>query len=434
MKYFLISIFTLQLLFAQNVLETKTMVAKVLENNYGVLISEQQANQAKNNSSILNSRFLPTLGANAGVNYNINNIVANLQNGTTTELDGATSSSYNANLNVSYTLFDGLGRWYNYKLLKERYALSEWEVKASMESALMDAFSAYYNVANWQVQEAIMQESLLVSQDRLKRAQLAFTYGQGNQLAVLNAQVDLNNDSIQLANVQLALENSQRTLNAVMVEDLSTPQIIDTAITFFANFEKENMYQSFKENNTALLIAKNNVALASLGVPIQRARFLPTLAASSQYGWNRANNNQASFLASSVSYGLSLGANLSWNLFDGGSAKIAHQNAKIQEESANLQWQQMQNNLERDFENAWADYLNKIYTYKAQEKNLVSSQDNFSRTQEYFKMGQANSLEFRQAQLNLLQVANQVVQSKFQAKLAEIRLLQMSGLLLETAW
>ncbi|MDO6750096.1 TolC family protein, partial [Gilvimarinus sp. 1_MG-2023] len=73
---------------------------------------------AKNNASILNSDYLPTLSGSAGANTNLDNTEAVFSNGTVTVLNKAKSSSYNASLNINYTLFDGFGREYNYKKLK----------------------------------------------------------------------------------------------------------------------------------------------------------------------------------------------------------------------------------------------------------------------------------------------------------------------------
>ena len=69
---------------AQTLLEAKDVVNAALDKNFGVQMSENNLAIAGNNQSILNSSFLPTVGANAGANYNLNNVVANFQNGTST--------------------------------------------------------------------------------------------------------------------------------------------------------------------------------------------------------------------------------------------------------------------------------------------------------------------------------------------------------------
>ncbi|MFT4969514.1 MAG: outer membrane protein, partial [Chitinophagales bacterium] len=252
------------------------------------------------------------------------------------------------------------------------------------------------------------------------------------KLASLNAEVDLNTDSINLMNAELALGNSMKNLNALLLQDLMTAYRINTDITFMTAMSKEVLKKSMLENNSMLKQAEQNRHLNEYSVQINRARYLPSLSATAQYGWNRNNNNEASFLASSTSYGLSAGATLSWTLFDGGSTRTMVQNTKLSNANLGLQVEETKNNLNRDFELAWANYQNGLYQYNALEKNLVSSQYNFQRTNEQFKLGQVGSVDFRQAQQNLLTVANQVTQAKFSAKVAELRLLQLSGLLLET--
>ncbi|NNK39189.1 MAG: TolC family protein, partial [Winogradskyella sp.] len=58
------------------------------------------------------------------------------------------------------------------------------------------------------------------------------------------------------------------------------------------------------------------------------------------------------------------------------------------------------------------------------------AKNNFERTEEKFKLGQVTSIEFRQAQLNLLSAELNRNQAKYDAKLAEIIVLQLSGELL----
>ena len=157
---------------------------------------------------------------------------------------------------------------------------------------------------------------------------------------------------------------------------------------------------------------------------------MPTIGLSGSYGWNKNNNNAVALLAVSTSTGLSAGLNLSWNLFDGGSTITRVRNAKINLETQQLQKESILLSIERDFNNAWDNYQNKLEIYNIQEKNIITAQNNFDRTQEKFKIGQVNSIEFRQAQINLLNAELSRNQAKFSAKLSELELLQISGELL----
>jgi outer membrane protein TolC len=63
---------------------------------------------------------------------------------------------------------------------------------------------------------------------------------------------------------------------------------------------------------------------------------------------------------------------------------------------------------------------------------VITNQNNFDRTFQQFKIGQISSIEFRQAQLNLLNAQTSLNLAKFDAKLAEVQLLQLTGQLLNT--
>lgn len=417
----------ISVVFGQQTLTINQAIEWSLANNYGVLINQNNLEIASNNKSIFNTGFLPDVTANAGVNYNLSNVNASFQNGTETNLKGASSNALNASVQVSYTLFNGLGRWYQMKSLQEQYQLSELEARATVENTIFQTISAYLNVAYSGIVAEVYFENLSVSQKRLTRAEIQNKYGQNNQLAILNATVDVNNDSIQWQNALVDAQNALRNLNTIMVQDLNASYFLDTSIQFELDLNKSALLDDLMTNNVNLLIAAQNQKNAELGLPMQRANFLPSLAATAQYGWNKNNNNEASFLLSSVNYGLSAGATFQWRLFDGGTSKTNYQNAKISATNAQLQYEQSKLELTRDFETAWADYQNKLLVYQTAMHNLTSSKNNFKRTEENYKLGQVNAIEFRQAQVNLLNAELQVYQNKYQAKLAELTLLQLCG-------
>ena len=68
--------------------------------------------------------------------------------------------------------------------------------------------------------------------------------------------------------------------------------------------------------------------------------------------------------------------------------------------------------------------------YRLQEQNVKTATDNFLRSSERYKLGQISSVELRQAQLNLLNSKTSKNQAKYNAKLAELQLLQLTGQLL----
>jgi outer membrane protein TolC len=416
--------------YAQQIVTPDEAIQLTLAHNYGIKIVNNTVKVAENNTSVFNSGYLPTLTGNAGGTYNLDNTEAEFSNGNTTVLNGAESSRYNASINLNYTLFDGLGRLYNYKRLKEQYQLSELEARETIENTLLQLFSVYYSVAQLSENTATIKETFEISKDRLVRSEYQFDYGQNTKLDVLNAQVDINNDSINIVNTEQQLKNTKRDLNVILGNKLPQDFNVDTTISFLFEIEKEDLWTKTKANNVSLLQAEKNISISSLDVKSNRSQYLPTIGLTGTYGWNKNNNNAASFVAVSTNTGFSGGINLSWNLFDGGGTLTRVRNAKITLENQQLQKEQILIDLERNFNNSWDDYQNKILIYELQQKNIKTAENNFDRTKEKFKIGQVNSIEFRQAQLNLLNAELSRNQAKYNAKLAELVILQLSGELL----
>ena len=415
---------------AQKLVSVSEAIELALENNYGIKIISNNKEIAKNNAGVLNSGYLPTVTSSSGATFNRDNLEAEFANGESTALNGAKSSRYNASINLNYTLFDGLGRYYDYKRLKETYKLSELQARETIENTIAQLYVVYYNVAQVTENVTVLEKTLTISKDRITRASYQFEYGQGTMLNVLNAQVDINNDSINLINAKQQLVNTKRDLNVVLGNVISSEFRVDTTIDFKLNIDQNDLANKVKSNNVNLLQLDKNIMINTFIVKANKSGYLPSLGLTGSYGWNKGNNNAASFVAVSTNTGLSGGLSLSWNLFDGGATATRVTNAKIELENRSLEKESMVIDIERNFNNAWDDYQNKLTIFQVQENNIITSTNNFNRTQEKYKLGQATSIEFRQAQLNLINSELNRNQAKYAAKIAELTVLQLSGELL----
>tara|TARA_R110001583_G_scaffold6491_4_gene32772 strand:+ start:10160 stop:11476 length:1317 start_codon:yes stop_codon:yes gene_type:complete len=419
-------------IFGQKQLTKQEAVDLALDNNYGIKIANNNLKIAENNKGILNSGYLPTLTGNAGATHNLDNTKAVFSNGQSTNLKNANSSRYNASVSLNYTLFDGLGRLYNYRQLKEQYNLTELQARETIEKTILQLFTVYYNVAQLTENVALLNKSLKISKDRLVRAEYQSDYGQNTKLNVLNAEVDVNNDSIALLNTKQLLSNAKRDLFVVLSKNESPNFSVDTKINFVITKNKQELFEQAKTNNVTLLQIERGINISDFQLQANKSGYLPTIGLTSTYGWSKNNNNSASFLLESTNNGISTGLSLKWDLFNGGRTKIQVQNAKINYDTKQFSKQQTELQITRDFNNAWEDYNTKLFILQTQEKNVETNQQNFSRTEEQFKLGQITSIEFRQAQVNLLNAQSNLNQAKYDAKNAELILLQLTGELLNT--
>ncbi len=416
--------------FAQEKLTKENAINLALENNYGIQIAKNIVKITENNASIFISGYLPKVTANAGANYNNNSSEFTSQSGNKSEINDAESKLYNASIGLNYTLFDGLGRSYNYKKLKETHNLSELEAQAIIENSILQIFTIYYDVAQLTEDNINILESLNISKQRLKRAKYSFDYGQSTRLQILNAEVDVNNDSIKYINTQRFLANAKRDLNLLLGRTVTTNFTVDTDITFNLTFDYSNLLEKAKNHNIEMQKVAKNIELSQFDIKINKANLYPSLNFNSSYGFNKSDNDATFTNAEQLSKGLNAGVSLNWNLFDGGNTKTRIQNSKIIADNLQVQKEQIENELERNVANALEIYNNALFISKSEEKNVETNKRNFSRTEEQFKLGQITSIEFRQAQVNLLNAQSNLNLAKYDAKNAELKLLQLTGDLL----
>jgi outer membrane protein TolC len=430
--FLLLVLLSSQTIFAQSMLSKAELIGIILENSFDVKVAANNQEIAKNNTNIFNSGYLPTLNANAGITYNTDNIAVEFQDGSERSLDGARSNSRNAGLSLNYIIFDGFNRKFNMSRNQENLNRAQLNARAVLENSLLEAFTAYYEVARLNQTLNSLTETLSISKERLVRAQYGYDYGRNSRLDISNAEVDVNTDSINYLNAKQSFSNAKRNLNFVLGKSINPINYtVDTTVVIYQIEDKDLFQSQLLTQNIQYLISKSDVMLRQFDTQITNTNYLPTLSLNGGYNYRKGNNNSASFTAANSSSGLTGGLTFGWNIFDGGATNTLIQNAKINESTQETLMLQLANQIDLNFENAWGDFENKQFIVKAQENNLKTNQLNFERTQEQYKLGQVSSIEFRTSQTNLLIAETNLIQAKYDAKLAELTLFQLAGKLQE---
>ena len=431
MTVFLISLNSL----SQEILTKKEALAIALENNFGIKIANNNLEIAENNKSVFNSRYLPSAQLNSGVNYQRNNqslTFTDRNTGGDSEIsgDGIVSKNYNANVGINYLLFDGLGRKYNYQQLKETYNLTELQARETIENTYLQLFTIYFQIARLSENTTNLEEALTISKQRKQRAEYQYDYGQTTKLEFLNAQVDVNNDSISLITAKQQLSNAKRGLNIILGIQDTLQYHVETQVDFNNMLNYSDIESKTLQNNALLKQNETNIAISEFNIKVNKASYFPTINFNASYGFNRTENENLinPFGARLItSDGLNAGVNLTWNIFDGGTTKTRVANAKIALNNQQIALEQQKITIQNNLKNTWENYNNQLFILKAQEQNVITAKNNFDRTEERFKLGQIGSVEFRQAQINLFNAKTALNNAKFDAKLIELQLLQLSG-------
>ena len=420
---------------SQEVLDLKKATAITLENNLNIKISENFEKISDNNTSFLNSGYLPTISAGSNFIKSNQNVEIKTPSGLEGTLENIESDSNSANISMNFIIVDGAGRKFNYRKSKELFNKSKLEVVEVIENTIFQLYTVYFEACRLIEEQTIYKNNLDISQSRLDRKRLELEYGQSTSLEVLNAEVDFKNDSINYLNTISNLSNVKRDLNLIMNVDSEEIFELITEVNFLEFKELNDAYSGAKENNTSLKIDDKNVSISKNEVMATKSTYLPTIGLIGSYGWNESiNDNPYAFFNKNINDGFSGGVSLSWDIFNSGRKIIANKNAKIKYENSKIEKERKMNLFFNELNSIYQTHTNNLYIFEVQEKNLETNKLNFDRNLEQYKLGRLSSIQFRDAQLKLQRAELQKNTSKYNTKISELALMKISGQILTKSY
>ncbi|MEM6629529.1 MAG: TolC family protein [Bacteroidota bacterium] len=416
----------------QEIMTFEEAVTLALDRNYGIQISIGEAEIVDNNAHPGAAGLLPTVSANGSYTYNNNATQVEFSTPSIPSVDetGVVNTNINASITASYRLFDGgIGR-NTLRILNQNSTLSQVQTEGVIEAAISQIANLYYSIARLKESARTLAQSTEISRERYERAQNQQSFGAANKLAVLNAEVDLNTDSANLVVTEVNLENSKRSLNALLGREISTDFDVETTLELARDLVLESLLTSALQNNSTLKLATYSQEIAAMNVTIAKAAYIPTVDVTAGYSYLKLDNGPGNILASQQNIGLSLGASVAIPIFSGNQRKVAILNAERDIENTRLAKEEQELNLIRDLSNTYYTYQSTLEQLQFEQKSLEAAEENFTRTEESFKLGQATNLQFREAQINLQRVRDRLNDLGYTAKLSEIEIFRLSGMLL----
>ncbi len=419
-------------LHGQQLLTRQEALTKAFTHNLGVNLARNAQQIANNNASIFNTGELPTVTLSSGLDLIETNGRTAYNDGQDIRTRGATSVGVDAALTIGYLIYDGFARRYNIEKLSTSKAIADLELRFTLENTALRVLSSYYSLAQLGETLSLQREALEVSRQRLERTRLQYEYGQGTRLSLLNAEVDYQRDSVALIELQNSFDNARRNLLTLMGLQPAADFTVDTSVQYTLAENLDGLLEQARLNNVELLLAEKDIEAGNLDMQITEASKRPRISAASTFSWAFKKNDNQVLIDWQNTGVISAGLNLQWNIFDGGIRRTRLANTRILLQNLQLTRQQLLLELERDVRNSWQNYQTALQVLRTERENYATAQLNFERSNDRFNLGQITSIEFRQAQLNLLAAAVNLSRAKYNAKLYELELLQLSGKLLDS--
>ncbi len=412
----------------QDVYTLRQCLENGLQNNYGLLITRNEEQVSKNNATLGNAGYLPTLDLTAGYKGTVDDTKSKMrESGETVEQNGVFDQTVNVGLNLNWTIFDGFNISTTYKKLKELERQGETNTRIAVEDFIADLSAEYYNFIQQKIRLKNFRYAVSLSKERMRIVEARYHIGSFSRLDYQQAKVDFNADSAQYMKQQELLHTSRIRLNEMMGQaDVNRPVVIaDTLIDVRDDLMMNELWDATLSNNAALLKAVQNTTLAGYDLKKVNSRNYPYLKLNAGYGYT-LNKYDISSTKRRDNLGFNAGLTLGFNIFDGNRSR-ERRNAKIAIENARLQRDEVELSLKADLSNLWQAYRNNLEMLNLERQNLVAARENHEIAMERYMLGNLSGIEMREAQKSLLDAEERLLSVEYDTKLCEISLLQISG-------
>ena len=430
---------------AQETLTLPHAIEIALQNNYSIRIVKNQQQAAENNYNRGNAGFLPSVTAGAQTNNNYNALFRQQRQVTQAVIDpvtkdtsfrevtqinefnGRTNNAYSANVTLNWTVFDGFAMFANYDRLAEIRAAGRENTKAAIENTVADVTNAYFAIIQQERRRIVFEDALKISEQRLKLARNRYEVGSGSKQDYLSAQVDYNADQSALIGQEQQIANAKIAVNQLLARPAGTAIAASDTIIVNPNLNLAGLQGSVEKQNTNLLVAQRNRNVAYLDTKIVRAQRLPQV---NVFGAvTRGYQNSRAFIVPNLTNSavVNYGASVNINIFNGGIQNRFVQNARIAQETAGFQYEDLRNQVLAGLESAFVAYANNLKLIELERQNLAVARQNVVIALERYKTGVSTPLEVRDVQRNAVAAESRLIDATYNAKASEVELLRLSS-------
>lgn len=406
----------------------KSCLEQGLLNNYSLRIARNEEQVSRNNATLGNAGYLPTLDLSAGYKGTLNDTETKIRaTGETTKDHGVFDQTMDAGINLNWTIFDGFNITANYQKLKELERQGETNTRIAIEDLVANIAAEYYNFVQQKIRLKNFRYAVSLSKERLRIVEERYHIGNFSRLDYQQAKVDFNADSAQYMKQQELLHTSRIELSELMankdVDELFIIQDSLISIDKILNFDE--LWNATLAINASLLQSEQNQTLARLDYKKVCSRDYPYLKLNGGYGYT-LNKYDISANSRRSNLGLNVGVTVGFNLFDG-NRRRERRNASIAVQNARLEREQVEQTLRADLSNLWQAYQNNLQMLNLERQNLIAAKENHEIAMERYMLGNLSGIEMREAQKSLLDAEERILSAEYDTKLCEISLLQISG-------
>ena len=410
----------------QNKFSLNDAISMAIKENLDIQIANTDLEIAVNNNNWGNAGALPSVNANISNTEAITNIDQKLANGSSIQRNNVSNNSINSNINISWRIYNGK----RIKATKERFEVIEKMGSIALDQQIaqiiFDVSNIYHNIIRLNKQIVATKAIIALSEERYKIAATRFSVGSGAKTDMLQAEIDLNTQKVNLENINIQLNNTQASINALLKRKVDQEFIALDNEFVVPKIDFGKLVNVLEKQNYQLLMAQQERQNILNDRKIINAQRLPILSLNSNTVLNRQRST-AGFFLTNQTFGPNIGLGLAIPIFNGNTNRTQLKTNTIQEKRQTLQIEQLRLSLQRDLLIAYQEYENAIKIIEIEENNVKLAEENNFISTERFRKLVSNSIELRQAQLSLIEAENRYINAQFRAQIAATTLQFLTG-------
>ncbi len=418
------TIYILSLLFIANLakgqdnnLTLSTALEQALENNYGLNISRASLDVAEINNNWGTAGRYPTIAFDASDNnnYELNNSVY--------------TNRLSAGVGLNWLLFDGFRVNITKSKLENLEDLSSGQLAVQVMSTIEDIIQVYYSVLLQKEQLKVLETVKQLSEDRYQYEMKKKSLGGSVTYNVLQAKNVYLTDKANFMNQEMLVRNTTRNLNFMMgVEPSQTWEFTEAFEADTSDFILADLLSKMKADNQNLKNQYTSLLLKENETSLQKSAYYPSvsLGAGMDYGhtWAYSGGSQTFNTETILPYG---NVRLSFDIYSAGVRKRGVEIAKINEDVAKVEIDQMEHALTNELFNLYDYHTVRLELLNVADENLEAAELNLSISEDKYRSGVINSFNYRDIQLIYLSVSYQRLQAVYNLISSKASLTQITG-------
>lgn len=429
---FLLLIFlTLSRTFAQiDSLTVEEAVAYALRNNYDIALARQDSAVAAINYNYRNAAFLPRLNASGTVLFSNNNQKQTLADGSERNRTGIKATNLTNALNLNWTVFDGFRMFLLRDQIDIALAQGSLVIKSAVVNTVASVINTYYDIVRQGQQLRNVEEQLGLAADRLRLAQYKFDVGAGIKPDVLQAKIDYNNSEASRLNQLALIDQRRQTLNGLMNVAPATDYKVSDTIPVQTGLLLGNLLNNVALTSPELQLARANIRAAELNVRLAKADRYPIVSLVSAYNFNRTSNNQVINQFSplfNLNRGFNYGISATIPILNNFTVRRQIQQAQLTANFQALQYRNQELLLNTALLNNYRNYEAQKQILNTLDTSVTLARENLYIERERYRLGRTTFIELRQAEENVSVTLTNLINARYNLKVAETELLRLRG-------